>query len=111
MSKKIKKPQKVKSIHLKDSLTIQEGVKLKKWMKDVVAHSRVKIGLEAIEEVDVAGLQLLVAAQKSMGEKGHQIAIKGDVSEAFRQTVENAGFIHPTGQSQQDCFFWKTGGE
>ena len=83
-------------IRLGPALSINEVVELKAMFDDVPGEDVIVIGLSAVEKVDTAGIQLLLAFQQQAENFGQQVEWKAP-SEVLKRAAENLGLADRLG--------------
>ena len=100
-------------ITLRDALTIAQVAEVRGALaRAVAARAHTVIDLLDLEDVDVAGLQLLCSAHRSAVEAGVPFDLTG-VNAAFREAVRAAGFLHLEGctdETRNRCL-WMAGAD
>lgn len=59
----------------------------------LAAHAAIEIALDAVTELDLALIQLVVAAKRSADRAGKPLALAAPADGALRQTLDRAGFL------------------
>ncbi len=73
----------------------------------MASASRVEIDLQAIDEVDLSGVQILLAARASAAAQGKQLALARAPTEAFATLLGRGGLLE--GDDLRE--FWRLGEE
>lgn len=88
-------------VTLRDALTIVQVAEVREALaRAIAARSHTVIDVSDLEDVDVAGLQLLCSAHRSAVGAGVLFDLTG-VNTAFREAVKAAGFRHLEGCSDE----------
>jgi anti-anti-sigma factor len=74
-------------------LTIQHAAELRTCLLDALSNAQsVRIDLEAVEDIDLACLQILCSAHKSALLAGKALCLGDGAPECFRDSLDVAGF-------------------
>ncbi|MBF0175652.1 MAG: STAS domain-containing protein [Magnetococcales bacterium] len=81
------------TLTLAGDLTIQHARELKEALIDAVTQSmHLNLNFKDVERVDLAGLQILCAAHRSLLGRSKTLAIVSQVPDAFKAAVKVAGY-------------------
>jgi anti-anti-sigma regulatory factor len=94
---------------LEGELTLPHAEELRGvLMKALLDADAVSIAIGNVQDMDLSTLQLLCSAHRCALRLKKQIAFSGDLSEAFREAVEAAGYARITGcklDSENSCLW------
>jgi ABC-type transporter Mla MlaB component len=93
-------------LHLRGPLTIGGGEALHAEFGEALRRNRdIIVEIDAEAEVDVAFLQLLLAAQRSAAASGRRIALQTPPSGGLATAIASCGFAPPAGAVSLDEIF------
>lgn len=85
---------------LSGSLTIQHAAQLKETLLEGISSvRRLLINLSDLERADLATIQLLFAAHRTLKEKNKVLDIEGNLPEAWRSAVKDSGYSGCMGEN------------
>lgn len=90
----------VTSVKLPESITIRDVSQLRdEWLVLVEAGEPIEVDASGVEDVDGAGLQLMLSLFRDLLGRGHSVTWAG-VSDKFREVVEVLGMNSALGVEQ-----------
>ncbi|MCD6117232.1 STAS domain-containing protein [bacterium] len=104
---KFKSVNKNKIITVEGDLLISSAAAFKKSLSKMGKDQSYVIDIRAVEDIDIAGMQLLCAAHLSSG--GEKITLTQPLSDTLKKKIESAGFLNCIGCSnniEKSCL-WK----
>ena len=79
---------------LSGSVGIQHAAQLKEsLLEGISAAKQVVLNVSDLERADLAVIQLIFAAQRSLADKGKTLDIDGKISEAWHSAVKDSGYV------------------
>jgi anti-anti-sigma factor len=97
---------------LEGKLDIQNANELRDAFVAAAQGKNMVLDLGRVESADVSALQLFCSLHRTTTRAGRSLAIEGPASEAFRQSVADAGFQRERGCAVDDrgACLWTKGG-
>ncbi|MBF0147017.1 MAG: STAS domain-containing protein [Magnetococcales bacterium] len=91
---------------LSGSITIQHATQLKEaLLEGISAAKRLMVNLSDLERTDLAVIQLIYAAHRSLMEKGKTLEVEGAIPEAWYATIKEAGYSGCI-NTNDNCGLW-----
>ena len=95
------------NLDLSGDLTIQYAQALKEAFVDAASKvSSLAIKVSDVGRVDLAGMQVLCAAHRSMVQDGKSLTIDGKISESLQTAVKDAGFSGCIDKNNDNSGLW-----
>lgn len=96
--------------HIQNALTILQAESLRVQLLDAVQKEKVlEIGCDDTAEVDVAGLQILLAAAKSAASRGHTVVLSEPVPARLADALQRGGFLTDPAANAKSPASWMKG--
>jgi anti-anti-sigma factor len=88
------KKQQAGELVVSGAVTVSQVGELQALLLEALSQAPlVQVDLSQVEEIDVAGIQLLCAAHRLAGKNGRRLEVK-NIGARVRQLIRNAGFAH-----------------
>lgn len=95
------------ALNVSGDLTIQHAQALKEALMDAIGQvDHLVLRLEGVTGADLAGLQLLCAAQRHMLDRKKKFSVEGKIPSAFHEAVMLAGYVKCAGGADNSGI-WK----
>ena len=89
------------------TLTVREIESVHSRLRELIGrHDRVEIDLATVTEIDLSGIQLLLAARKSAQTAGKTVLLAQPLPAPVREALVRGGFLPPAGEPSEIGRFW-----